>query len=72
MQEHDSLNHIANYEGTLKLIQVIPLSHVLVQVFPVNILSYDIQMCFCFHSIKIFYNLFMIYYFHYFALIAKL
>lgn len=72
MQEHNSFDHISNNKGTLKLIQMIPLGNVLVQIFSVNILCYDIQMGFSFDSIVIFYNLFMIYDFHYFALIAEL
>ena len=44
---HDSLDNLSKDEGTFKLVQEFPFFHILEQIFSVDILCYQIGMCFC-------------------------
>ena len=72
MKIHNSLHNVANNESTLKLIKKFPLLDIFIQVFSINVLSYDIFMSFAVYCIHIFDNLRMVQYFQYFTLVTKL
>lgn len=72
MQKHNSLHNIPNNKRTLKLIQKIPLPHILIQILPINILRDNVLMRFGMQGVDVLDHLVMVYYFHYLTLVAVL